>query len=79
MRAIDQGSATVLLRSTGHEDRELGVEQDYASGAIALMLSSKSPTPSRATLLAHLQQHADDSGYSVPDHGNGLLQLAAMP
>jgi subtilisin family serine protease len=71
---------TVGVTKTPHVPRwGTSFSAAYATGAIALMLSSKSPTPSRATLLSHLQRHADSAGYNGQAHGNGLLQVTAIP
>ncbi|WP_437534910.1 S8/S53 family peptidase [Sorangium sp. So ce726] len=54
----------------------------YASGAIALMFSSKYPMPKRNSVLTHLQLNADTAsivGYSIGDHGHGILKVAAIP
>jgi len=53
----------------------------YASGAIALMLSSAMPSPSRASVLAHIRAFSSTAiaHYASSDHGEGLMIVKPMP
>jgi subtilase family protein len=52
----------------------------YASGALALMLSSTTLMPGRGAVLKHLQDHSSTKvvGYTSGDHGHGLMIVEPM-